>query len=674
MKSQTSHVTDRSELAELSINTIRTLAIDAVEKAKSGHPGAPMGMAPMAYVLWNDFLKHDPNDPDWMDRDRFILSAGHASMLIYSLLHLTGYDLSLEELKAFRQFGSKTPGHPEYKHTKAIETTTGPLGQGFATGVGMAMAERHLAERFNREGFEVVDHYTYAIVSDGDLMEGVASEAASLAGHLQLGKMIYLYDSNRISIDGSTDLSFTEDVGGRFEAYGWQVLKVADGNDIDAIAKAITEAQLDPRPSLISVSTTIGYGAPNKQNTSKAHGEPLGEDEARAAKESFGWPEDSSFFIPEDALNHMREACTRGAEHKQRWGDLFEKYRAQFPNEAEEFERLVSRQLPVDWDQDLPKFTPQDGKIATRKASGQAINAIAPRVPELAGGSADLAGSNNTDIEDEDFFAPGRGGRNIHFGVREHAMGAALNGMTLHGGMRPFGATFLIFSDYVRPAVRLAALMQVPSIFIFTHDSIGLGEDGPTHQPVEHLAALRAIPHLLTFRPCDANETAEAWRFIIGYLDGPVALCLTRQGLPVLEATAATPPPVERGAYVLNDSSDGTPDVILIATGSEVQLIEEARERLAERGVTARTVSMPCWELFEAQSAGYRDSVLPPSVTARVAIEAAATFGWTRWTGDKGAVIGLNRFGASAPGDVVMAELGFTTEAVLEKALEVRER
>lgn len=674
MRSETLQPTSRSELAQLSVNTIRTLAIDAVERAKSGHPGAPMGAAPMAYALWNEHLKHDPNDPDWIDRDRFVLSAGHASMLLYSLLYLTGYDLSMEELRSFRQFGSKTPGHPEYKHTKAVETTTGPLGQGFATAVGMAMAERHLAERFNRDGFNLIDHFTYAIVSDGDLMEGVSSEAASLAGHLRLGKLIYLYDSNRISIDGSTDLSFTEDVGRRFEAYGWHILRVDDGNDLTAISDAISSARDDQRPSLIIISTVIGFGAPNKQDTAKAHGEPLGEDEAKAAKEAFGWPDDAPFHVPDEVLAHMREACERGAEHHRKWQELKDSYAARFPEEAAEFDRLMRQDLSEGWDTDLPSFKPEDDKMATRKASGKAINALAARVPELIGGSADLAGSNNTDIEGESFFSADSAGRNIHFGVREHAMGAALNGMTLHGGVRPFGATFLIFSDYMRPAVRLASLMQVPSIFIFTHDSIGLGEDGPTHQPVEHLASLRAIPHLLTFRPCDANETVEAWRFIVGYRDGPVALCLTRQGLPILEATSSSRPPVEHGAYVLTDESDGAPDVILIASGSEVQLIEEARESLAAKGIVARTVSMVCWELFEKQSAEYRDSVLPPTVTARVAIEAASTFGWTRWTGDRGAVIGLDRFGASAPGEVVLKELGFTTEAVVAKALEVTGR
>lgn len=674
MTQETLQATGRRELAELSINTIRTLAIDAVERAKSGHPGAPMGAAPMAYALWNNFLKHNPNDPDWIDRDRFVLSAGHASMLLYALLHLTGYDLPVDELKSFRSFGSKTPGHPEYKHTKAVETTTGPLGQGFATGVGMAMAERHLAERFNRDGSSVIDHFTYGIVSDGDLMEGVSSEAASLAGHLRLGKLIYLYDSNRISIDGSTDLSFTEDVARRFEAYRWQVLQVADGNDVDAISDAITTAQADDRPSLIIVRTTIGFGAPSKQDTAKAHGEPLGEDEAAAAKQAFGWPPDEHFYIPPDALAHMREACTRGAEQQKLWDELFDRYRERFPEEATEFERLMRQELREGWDSELPTFTPDDGKIATRKASGKAINALAPRVPELVGGSADLAGSNNTDIADEAFFAAGRGGRNIHFGVREHAMGAAVNGMALHGGVRPFGATFLIFSDYMRPAVRLAALMQVPSIFVFTHDSIGLGEDGPTHQPVEHLASLRAIPHLLTFRPCDANETARAWHFTLQHREGPVALCLSRQGLPVLEATSVAPPPVERGAYVLHDASEGEPHVILIATGSEVQLIEQAREKLAEQGITARTVSMPCWELFEQQPQEYRDAVLPPSKVARVSVEAASPLGWTRWVGDKGASVALDRFGASAPGDVVMSELGFTVSSVVEKAREVAER
>ncbi|MFN2388233.1 MAG: transketolase [Actinomycetota bacterium] len=673
MTSITTTARSTAALDELCINTIRTLSIDAVERAASGHPGAPMGAAPMAYVLWTRFLKHNPADPHWIDRDRFVLSAGHASMLLYSLLHLTGYDLPLAELKAFRQYESKTPGHPEYRHTPGVETTTGPLGQGFATGVGMAMAERYLADRYNSPGYDLIDHFTYAIVSDGDLMEGVSSEAASLAGHLRLGKLVYLYDSNGISIDGSTELAFTEDVGARFEAYHWHVQQVDDGNDLDALERAIAVGRDDPRPSLIVVKTHIGYGAPTKQDSEKAHGEALGPDEVRGAKAFYGWPEDEEFLIPDEALTRMRSALETGAQQQQRWADLKEACRREHPDVVDELERVLANELPNGWDADAPSFSVDDDSMATRKASGAAINAFAPRLPELVGGSADLAGSNNTAIKDAPAFGPGTAGPNINFGVREHAMGAAVNGLAMHGGLRPYGATFLIFSDYMRPAVRLASLSQIPSIFVFTHDSIGLGEDGPTHQPIEHLASLRAMPRLVVLRPADANETIQAWRFALGYRDGPVAFSLTRQGLPILEGTARGRPPVERGAYILEEAADGDPDVIVIATGSEVHVAVEAARRLADRQVSVRVVSMPSWELFERQSLDYRERVLPRHVRARVSVEAGATFGWTRWVGEEGVVIGVDRYGASAPGEVVLRELGFTPEHVVQRALQVLE-
>lgn len=649
------------------VNTIRTLAMDAVERARSGHPGAPMGMAPMAHVLWTRFMRHNPADPGWVDRDRFILSAGHASMLLYSLLYLTGYDLSLDDLKNFRRWGSRTPGHPEHGLTPGVETTTGPLGQGFATGVGMAMAERRLAERFNRPGFPMIDHHTYAIVSDGDLMEGLASEAASLAGHLRLGKLVYLYDSNSISIDGPTDLAFTEDVGARFASYDWHVARVADGNDLEAISEAIAEARSERRPSLIVIRTHIGFGAPNKQDTAAAHGAPLGPDEVRAAKRALGCAEDGDFDVPGLVLERMRAAGTSAGREQERWLTRMDEYAEAHPTDAAELERVTRGELHPGWDAGLPRFVAEQGPVATRTASGAALNALAAALPELVGGSADLAESNSLLIESADVFRPGRSGGYVHFGVREHAMGAALNGMALHGGVRPFGGTFLIFSDYMRPAIRLAALMETPSIFVFTHDSIGLGEDGPTHQPVEQLAGLRAIPNLVVIRPADATETVEAWHWAIGYREGPVALCLTRQSLPVLELPEGDRPPVERGAYVLQDP-DGLPDVLLIATGSEVHLALEAAALLEAESVRARVVSMPSWELFERQDAVYRDSVLPPSVTARVSVEAASSFGWRTWTGSQGELVGLDRFGASAPGGVVMERLGFTPSNVARAA------
>jgi transketolase len=662
----------QDRLDQLCINTIRTLAMDAVQKANSGHPGMPMGTAPMAYVLWTRFLKHNPANPHWPDRDRFVLSAGHGSMLLYSLLHLSGYDLPLEELQNFRQWGSRTPGHPEHGLTPGVETTTGPLGQGFANGVGMAIAERFLAERFNRPGLAIVDHYTYAIVSDGDLMEGVASEAASLAGHLGLGKLIYLYDDNHISIEGNTDLAFTEDVEHRFEAYGWHVQRVEDGNDLAAIATAIEAAQAaTEQPSLIMVRTHIAYGSPGKQDTAAAHGAPLGEEEVQRTKENLGWPTEPPFYIPNEALTHFRAGAERGRAWEAAWQARFEGYATEHPQLAAEWQTAMNGQLPTGWDADLPNFVPADGPVATRQVSGQVLNAIAPYVPTLLGGSADLAPSNNTllkqygDISGDDF-----GGRNLHFGVREHAMGSIANGMALHGGLVPYTGTFLVFSDYMRPPIRLAALMGLPVIFIFTHDSVWLGEDGPTHQPIEQLAALRAIPGLIVLRPADAAETVEAWRVALTHRDGPVALALTRQKLPVLDRTElADADGVARGAYVLADAGDGRPDIILIATGSEVHLALEAHGQLARQGVKARVVSMPSWELFDQQPQTYQDRVLPPTVTARLAIEAGVPQGWHRYVGPAGEVIGLDRFGASAPYKTLMERFGFTAENIVSRAL-----
>ena len=658
-------------LDRLCINTIRTLAMDAVQKASSGHPGMPMGMADVAYVLWTRFLKHNPADPKWPDRDRFVLSAGHGSMLLYALLHLTGYDLPLEELKNFRQWGSRTPGHPEYGHTPGVETTTGPLGQGFANGVGMAIAERFLAATFNRPGFPIFDHYTYAIVSDGDLMEGISHEAASLAGHLGLGKLIYLYDDNDISIEGSTDITFTEDVAARFRAYGWHVQTV-DGYDLAAVEAAIRAARAETdRPSLIICRTHIGYGSPNKQDTASVHGAPLGEEEVRLTKEALGWPPDAQFLVPPEALAVFRRALDEGREAQARWEAMFERYAREYPKEAALLRRLWAGELPEGWEEAIPTFSPADGPLATRKASGVVLNALADALPTLIGGSADLAPSNVTLLKGyDDFQAETPAGRNLRFGVREHAMGAILNGMALHGGVIPYGGTFLVFSDYMRPAVRLAAMMGVGVIYVWTHDSVWIGEDGPTHQPVEHLAALRAIPNLVLIRPCDANETAVAWKVALKRRGGPTALILTRQSLPVLDRSGmAGPEGLERGAYVLRDAPEGRPDVILIGTGSEVHLALAAQEALAERGVRARVVSMPSWELFDAQPEEYRNRVLPPDVLARLAIEAAVSMGWERYVGPEGDVMSIERFGASAPYKVLMEKFGFTPEAVVERAL-----
>jgi transketolase len=662
------------ELDQLCINTIRALTLDAVQKAQSGHPGLPLGAAPMAYVLWTRFLRHNPRNPKWENRDRFLLSAGHGSMLLYSLLYLTGYDLPLEELKHFRQWGSRTPGHPEYGLTPGVEITTGPLGQGFANGVGMAMGAAHLAAQFNKDGFPLVDHNVYAIVSDGDLMEGVASEAASLAGHLKLGKLIYLYDDNHVTIEGFTKLAFSEDVPRRFEAYGWHTLTVADGNNLDETDAAIREAQsVGDRPTLISVKTTIGYGMPTA-GTRKAHSDPPGEEAVRETKRHLGWPEDKQFYVPDEALRHFREAVERGATQEADWRALSEKYVQADKEKGQLWQLMMKGELPSGWEEHLPKF--EDAKpIATRVASGEVINALAPIMPMLIGGSADLGVSNNTDIKDGGSFEAGEyGGRILHFGVREHAMGAALTGISLNGGLIPYGGTFMTFSDYMRPAIRLAALSEVQVIYVFTHDSIGLGEDGPTHQPIEHLAALRAIPHLFVIRPADPAEVSEAWRIAILRRNAPTALALTRQKVAVIDRKKlAKADGLRRGAYILADaeSADGgamAPRLILLATGSEVGLTLEARETLQAEGIPTRVVSMPCWELFEEQPKDYRDEVLPPAITSRLAVEAGVGQGWDRYVGPLGDVICLNRFGASAPGDIALRELGFNVENLLKRA------
>jgi transketolase len=666
---------ENKEFQNLAINAIRFLSADGVQQANSGHPGLPMGTAPSAFTIWTRHLRHNPTNPAWANRDRFVLSGGHGSMLLYSLAYLTGYDLSLEELKRFRQWGSLTPGHPEYGLTPGVDATTGPLGQGFANGVGMAIAEAHLASIYNRPGHDIIDHTTYGIVTDGDLMEGIAAEAASLAGHLRLGKLIYLYDDNRISIEGSTDIAFTEDRGKRFEAYGWHVQKVADGLDVEAIDRAIQAAKLDPRPSLIIVPNIIGYGLPTRQGTAKAHGEPPGDNELNAAKDALGWPQQPRFYVPEQVLAFFREAVARGAEQEQAWQGKFAAYRAEYPALAAELERRLAGQLPDGWADGLPEFPADDRGMATRASSGKVLNAIAGWLPDLMGGSADLAPSTVTWMNASAAFGPdSRAGRNIHFGVREHAMGAIVNGMAYHGGVIPFGATFLVFADYMRPALRVAALSHLGTISVFTHDSIGVGEDGPTHQPVEHMAALRAIPNLIAIRPADANEVREAWKVAIGQRRRPTALVLTRQNLPTLDRTVyASAEGLHKGAYVLADlgAARDKPQVILMASGSEVGLIVEAGQRLAARGVAVRLVSFPSWELFAQQDAAYQDAVLPADVTARLAVEAGVTLGWHRWVGSKGRVIGIDRFGASAPAATIFKEFGFTADNVEKIASEL---
>jgi transketolase len=663
------------ELDQLCINTIRALSIDAVQRAESGHPGLPLGAAPMAYVVWTRFMRHNPKNPKWQGRDRFLLSAGHGSMLLYSLLHLTGYDLPLEELKNFRQWDSKTPGHPENILTPGVEITTGPLGQGFANGVGMAMGAAHLAAKFNREGFPLVDNYVYAIVSDGDLMEGVASEAASLAGHLKLGKLIYLYDDNHVTIEGFTDLAFSEDVPGRFESYGWHTSTVEDGNDLDALEQAIREAQgVTDRPSLISVKTVIGFGMPTA-GTRKAHSDAPGAEAVRETKRALGWPEDKDFFIPEEALAEFRRCVERGEQQEREWNALVEKYTGQFAEQGASWRVTMEGELPADWESHLPAFA--DAKpMATRQASGEVINALAPHLPTLVGGSADLGPSTNTDIKGGGSFQHGTyEGRTIHFGVREHGMGAALTGMSLNGGLIPYGATFMCFSDYMKPAIRLAALSHVQVVYVFTHDSVGLGEDGPTHQPVEQLAGLRAIPNLYVIRPADVHEVREAWRLAILRKQAPTALILTRQKVALIDRAGACAPAegTRRGAYVLADATDAEgqatqPKLLLLSTGSEVGLCLEAREALQKEGVPVRVVSMPCWELFGEQERDYRESVIPPAVKARLAVEAGASLGWHRWVGDGGDTLCLDRFGASAPGATALKELGFNVENVTARA------
>jgi len=650
--------------------------MDAVQKAKSGHPGMPMGAAPMAFILWTKHLKHNPTNPRWHNRDRFVLSAGHGSMLLYSLLHLTGYDLSLDDLKNFRQWGSKTPGHPEYHLTPGVETTTGPLGQGFTNGVGMAIAERYLAARYNRPNFEVVKYRIYGMVSDGDLMEGVSSEAASLAGHLKLGNIIYLYDDNRISIDGRTQLAFTEDVVKRFEAYGWHVQVVEDGNDLDAINAAIKAAQEETtRPSLIKVHTHIGYGSPNKQDSAEAHGAPLGEDEVRLTKRNLGWDPEKHFDVPDDVLNYFRRSVEQGKKWESLWKTMFEGYRRAHADLALEFENLKQGNFGDKWKKALPTFGADTGAMATREASGKILNAIAPHLLTLIGGSADLTPSNNTFLKNyPEFQANVYTGRNFHFGVREHAMGSILNGLALTEGIIPYGGTFLIFSEYMRPPIRLAALMGVRPIYVFTHDSIGLGEDGPTHQPIEQLASLRSIPNLTVLRPADANEVVHAWRFAIEHKSGPVALILARQKVPLIDrAKYASAEHLVKGAYVLAESSK-EPAVILIGTGSEVQFVIGAYEQLAKEGIAARVVSMPSWELFERQSQEFRNSVLTPSIKNRLAVEAGSPMGWQKYVGDGGSIIGISKFGASAPYEAVYREYGFTVENVLKKAKELLAR
>jgi transketolase len=677
-----------AELDNLSINTIRFLSIDAVQKANSGHPGLPMGAAAFAYVLWTRFLKHNPSNPTWFDRDRFVLSAGHGSMLLYSLLHLTGYDLSLEQIQQFRQWGSLAPGHPERGLTPGVEVTTGPLGQGFGNGVGMAMAEAFLSARYNQPGHQIIDHYTYGLVSDGDLMEGVAAEAASLAGHLRLGKLIYLYDNNHVTLSAATDLTFTEDVKKRFNAYGWHTQSVDDGNDLEAVGRAIRNAQRNKqRPSLILVHTHLGYGSPHKQDTFEAHGSPLGVDEVRLTKQNLGWPLEPAFFTPEAALANFRKAVKKGHQNEMNWDKRFSLYESAFPDLAQELHQIMQGELPEGWDKDIAEFSPDAKGMATRVASGKIMNAIASKLPTFIGGSADLDPSTFTALTGRgDFESPretiddqqgseGGGwrysGSNLHFGVREHAMGAVMNGLAAHGGMVPFGSTFLIFSDYVRPPIRLAALMGLHVIYVFTHDSIALGEDGPTHQPVEQLLGLRSIPNMLVIRPADANETATAWRVAIEHKVGPVALVLTRQNLPVLDLQKYPQLPlgVRSGGYVLaHAAGNTTADITLIATGSEVQLALAAREKLEMQGVRARVVSLPCWNLFDAQPVEYREAVLPPGVPM-LAIEAGVSLGWRPYVGPGIAVIGVNRFGASAPGSVVMTEYGFNVDHVIQQAL-----
>lgn len=669
-------LSDNKVIENLSITTIRTLAIDAIEKAKSGHPGMPMGAAPMGYQLFAKTMTHNPDQPSWINRDRFVLSAGHGSMLLYSLLHLSGYDLSLDDLKQFRQWGSKTPGHPEFGHTAGVDATTGPLGQGIAMAVGMAMAETQLAATYNKGDYKIVDHYTYGICGDGDLMEGVASEAASLAGHLKLGKLIFLYDSNDITLDGQLNLSFSENVRQRFDAYGWQTLLVEDGNDLDAIEKAIAEAKADTeRPTLIEVKTVIGYGSPNKQGkggSGGTHGSPLGADEAKLTKEYYKWVYEEDFYVPEGVREHFAKVKESGIAANKAWDEQFAKYKAEFPELAAQFELAIAGDLPKGWDADLPKYSTEDKPLSTRVASGNALNGLTGGVPQLLGGSADLESSTMTHLKGLTVYTPeSRDGRNLYFGVREFAMAAAMNGIALHSGLKIFGGTFFVFTDYLRPAVRLSALMGLPVTYVLTHDSIAVGEDGPTHEPIEQLASLRIIPNLTVIRPADGNETSAAWAYAVENKGNPVALVLTRQNLPVLEGTAEKAREgVKRGGYVVSDAKDGKAVAQLIASGSEVQLAVRAQAALAEEGIHVRVVSLSSWDLFDKQDQAYKDSVILPDVKARVAIEMAHPFGWERYVGEKGSIIGIDTFGASAPGDKVIAEYGFTVENVVKHVKE----
>lgn len=654
----------------LSINTIRTLSIDAIEKANSGHPGMPMGAAPMAYTLWTQFMNHNPKNPNWFNRDRFVLSAGHGSMLLYSLLHLAGYGLTIDDLKSFRQWDSLTPGHPEFGHTAGVDATTGPLGQGIAMAVGMAMAERHLAATYNRDSYNVVDHYTYGICGDGDLMEGVSAEAASLAAHLQLGRLVVLYDSNDISLDGDLNKSFSESVEDRFKAYGWQYLRVEDGNDLTAIAEALEASKTDEtRPTLIEVKTVIGYGSPNRSGKSAVHGAPLGSDELKLTKDAYKWTFEKDFHVPEEVYEHFEKACVEAGSNKEtEWNTLFNEYKTAYPELAQQLEGAINNELPEGWDKDIPVY--EEGKsLASRASSGEVLNGISKNLPSLFGGSADLAGSNNTMIKGaEDFTPADYAGRNIWFGVREFAMGAALNGMMLHGGVHAFGGTFFVFSDYLRPAIRLAAIMKLPVTYVFTHDSVAVGEDGPTHEPVEQLAALRAMPDLGVIRPADGNEVAAAWRTAIESTDRPTALILTRQNLPTLKNTAELAyEGVRKGGYIVSASKKEQADVLLIATGSEVNLAVSAQAKLAEENIDAAVISMPSWDRFEDQSKEYRQSVINPAVKKRLGIEMASPFGWDRYTGDEGEILAINRFGASAPGNKIMEEFGFTVDNVVSR-------
>ncbi|PLS02291.1 transketolase [Neobacillus cucumis] len=661
-------IEQKVDVDQLSINTIRTLAIDAIEKVGSGHPGMPMGAAPMAYTLWDKFMDYNPSNPNWFNRDRFVLSAGHGSMLLYSLLHLTGYDLSLEDLRNFRQWGSKTPGHPEFGHTPGVDATTGPLGQGIAMAVGMAMAERHLAAAYNRDNYNVIDHYTYSICGDGDLMEGVSAEAASLAGHLKLGRLVVMYDSNDISLDGDLHMSFSENVADRFKAYGWQVLRVEDGNDLHAIAQALTEAKANTeQPTLIEVKTIIGYGSPNKSGKSDSHGSPLGKDEIKLVKEQYCWNYNEEFHIPEEVKKHFEQLKEASEKKEQVWNTLFAQYEEAYPLLAKELKQAINGELPEGWDTDVPVYRVGEDQLATRASSGAVLNALAKNVPQLFGGSADLASSNKTLLKGEaDFSVEDYSGRNIWFGVREFAMGAAINGMALHGGVKVFGATFFVFSDYLRPAIRLAALMKLPVIYVFTHDSIAVGEDGPTHEPIEQLASLRAMPGVSTIRTAEGNETAAAWKLALESKDEPTVLVLTRQDLPTLVDPENAYEGVKKGAYVISQAKDAV-DGLLLASGSEVSLAVKAQKALEEEGIYVSVVSMPSWDRFEKQSKGYKESVLPKNVKARLGIEMGSSLGWSKYVGDDGDVLAIDQFGASAPGDKLIKEYGFTVENVISR-------